>query len=51
MGIRGGDGGAVGDYKNGSPVIFEFERAVNETVINKGLSYLDWLMDPQEVRS
>ena len=31
--------------ENGSPVIFEYKRAVNESVINQGLFYLDWLMD------
>jgi SWI2/SNF2 ATPase len=30
---------------NGSPVIFEYERSVNENVINQGLFYLDWLLD------
>jgi predicted transport protein len=36
----------VGFYhENGSPVIIEYKRALNENVINQGLFYLDWLMD------
>ncbi len=31
--------------ENGSPVIIEYKRALNENVINQGLFYLDWLMD------
>jgi predicted transport protein len=31
--------------ENGSPVIFEYKRSVNENVINQGLFYLDWLLD------
>ena len=31
--------------KTGSPVTFEYKRAVNESVINQGLFYLDWLVD------
>lgn len=36
---------SLGLDENGSPVIFEYKRAVNENVINQGLFYLDWLMD------
>ncbi len=36
---------SLGIDENGSPVIFEYKRAVNENVINQGLFYLDWLMD------
>ena len=32
---------------NGSPVISEDKRALNENVINQGLFCLDWLMDHQ----
>lgn len=35
----------LGLDENGSPVIFEYKRAVHENVINQGLFYLDWLMD------
>jgi predicted transport protein len=31
--------------ENGSPVIIEYKRAVNENVINQGLFYLTWLLD------
>ncbi len=45
-GIRhGGRMDSLGIDENGSPVIFEYKRAVNENVINQGLFYLDWLMD------
>lgn len=36
---------SLGLDENGSPVIFEYKRTVNENVINQGLFYLDWLMD------
>lgn len=36
---------SLGLDENGSPVIFEYKRAVNENVINQGLFYLDWLLD------
>ena len=36
---------SLGMDENGSPVIFEYKRAVNENVINQGLFYLDWLLD------
>lgn len=36
---------SLGIDENGSPVIFEYKRAVNENVINQGLFYLDWLLD------
>lgn len=35
----------LGIDENGSPVIIEYKRALNENVINQGLFYLDWLMD------
>ena len=35
----------LGLDETGSPVIFEYKRAVNESVINQGLFYLDWLVD------
>jgi predicted transport protein len=36
---------SLGIDETGSPVIFEYKRAVNESVINQGLFYLDWLVD------
>src|SRR5690348_12235110 len=42
---HGGRIDSLGLDENGSPVIFEYKRAVNENVINQGLFYLDWLMD------
>ena len=42
---HGGRMDSLGIDENGSPVIFEYKRAVNENVINQGLFYLDWLMD------
>lgn len=35
----------LGIDENGSPVIIEYKRALNQNVINQGLFYLDWLMD------
>jgi RecB family endonuclease NucS len=35
----------LGIDENGSPVIIEYKRALNENVMNQGLFYLDWLMD------
>lgn len=35
----------LGIDENGSPVIIEYKRTLNENVINQGLFYLDWLMD------
>lgn len=42
---HGGRIDSLGLDENGSPVIFEYKRSVNENVINQGLFYLDWLMD------
>lgn len=42
---HGGRIDSLGIDENGSPVIFEYKRAVNENVINQGLFYLDWLLD------
>ena len=42
---HGGRIDSLGLDENGSPVIFEYKRAVNENVINQGLFYLDWLLD------
>ncbi|HEX9517812.1 MAG TPA: hypothetical protein VF940_16750 [Streptosporangiaceae bacterium] len=36
---------SIGLDENGSPVIFEYKRSINENVINQGLFYLDWLLD------
>lgn len=45
-GVRhGGRIDSLGVDENGSPVIFEYKRSMNENVINQGLFYLDWLMD------
>src|SRR5690348_2580850 len=42
---HGGRIDSLGIDENGSPVIFEYKRSVNENVINQGLFYLDWLLD------
>jgi hypothetical protein len=42
---NGGRIDTLGLDENGSPVILEYKRAMNENVINQGLFYLDWLMD------
>jgi predicted transport protein len=42
---HGGRIDSLGIDENGSPVIFEYKRSVNESVINQGLFYLDWLLD------
>jgi predicted transport protein len=31
--------------EDGSPIIIEYKRAINENVISQGLFYLDWLLD------
>jgi len=36
---------SLGIDENGSPVIIEYKRSINENVINQGLFYLDWLLD------
>lgn len=43
--VHGGRIDTLGLDEDGSPVIIEYKRAVNENVINQGLFYLDWLMD------
>jgi predicted transport protein len=44
-GVRhGGRIDSLGIDDTGSPVIFEYKRSVNESVINQGLFYLDWLV-------
>jgi len=42
---HGGRIDTLGLDEDGSPVIIEYKRAMNENVINQGLFYLDWLMD------
>lgn len=42
---HGGRIDSLGIDENGTPVIVEYKRAVNESVINQGLFYLDWLLD------
>jgi predicted transport protein len=43
--VHGGRIDTLGIDEDGSPVIIEYKRLVNENVINQGLFYLDWLMD------
>jgi predicted transport protein len=43
--VHGGRIDTLGLDEDGSPVIIEYKRALNENVINQGLFYLDWLMD------
>lgn len=42
---HGGRIDSLGMDENGSPVIIEYKRSQNDSVINQGLFYLDWLMD------
>ena len=42
---HGGRIDTLGIDENGSPVIVEYKRSLNENVINQGLYYLDWLLD------
>jgi len=42
---HGGRIDSLGIDENGSPVIIEYKRSMNENVINQGLFYLDWLLD------
>jgi len=42
---HGGRIDTLGIDENGSPVIIEYKRALNENVINQGLFYLDWPLD------
>lgn len=43
--VHGGRIDTLGLDEDGSPVIIEYKRAINENVINQGLFYLDWLLD------
>lgn len=43
--VHGGRIDTLGLDEDGSPVIIEYKRALNENVINQGLFYLDWLLD------
>ena len=43
--VHGGRMDSIGIDENGSPVIFEYKRSTNESVVNQGLFYLDWLLD------
>jgi predicted transport protein len=45
---HGGRIDSLGLDENGCPVILEYKRTTNESVINQGLFYLDWLMDHQK---
>lgn len=42
---HGGRIDTLGIDENGSAVIIEYKRALNQNVINQGLFYLDWLLD------
>src|SRR5437588_10605577 len=42
---HGGRIDTLGIDENGCPVIIEYKRAVNETVILQALYYLNWLME------
>jgi predicted transport protein len=42
---HGGRIDTLGIDENGSPVIIEYKRALNENVISQGLFYLSWLLD------
>jgi len=42
---HGGRIDTLGIDEDGSPVIIEYKRSMNENVINQGLFYLDWLLD------
>jgi len=41
----GGRIDTLGIDKSGAPVIIEYKRSTNESIINQGLSYLRWLLD------
>src|ERR1700761_3529124 len=43
--VHGGRIDTLGIDEDGTPVIIEYKRSINENVINQGLFYLDWLMD------
>lgn len=45
--VHGGRIDTLGIDENGFPVIVEYKRSLNESVINQGLFYIDWLMDHQ----
>lgn len=45
--VHGGRIDTLGIDENGSPVIIEYKRALNENVISQGLYYSDWLLDHQ----
>ena len=42
---HGGRIDTLGLDEDGTPVIIEYKRSVNENVVNQGLFYLDWLLD------
>lgn len=45
--VHGGRIDTLGIDENGYPVIIEYKRAINETVVLQGLYYLNWLMEHQ----
>lgn len=44
----GGRMDTLGIDHNGAPVIIEYKRSQNDSVINQGLSYLRWLLDHKD---
>ena len=42
---HGGRIDTLGIDENGCPIIIEYKRSTNESVITQGLFYLDWVMD------
>ena len=44
---HGGRIDTLGMDENGCPVIIEYKRSHDDTVINQGLFYMDWLLDHQ----
>jgi predicted transport protein len=42
---HGGRIDTLGLDEDGTPVIIEYKRSVNENVVSQGLFYLDWLLD------
>lgn len=43
--VHGGRIDTLGIDENNCPVIIEYKRAMNESVMNQGLFYLEWLLD------
>lgn len=47
--VHGGRIDTLGIDENGSPVIIEYKRAIDDNVISQGLFYLDWLVSNKRV--